>query len=201
MQNKVTTVDHPLVQHKLTIMRDKNTALPDFRGLLREISLLLAYEVTRHLKLKTVSVETPVAGAELPMLDEPEPCFITILRAGNGLLDGMLDLIPAASVGHVGLSAIEPALHLLGRTCAALPTTLLANHPGFTLQKYASTQPYKDPQTLKRPHGEATQNRQVTVAAAEQYQVLQDRVRGSRLHRRGSAAPETGGIQGFIIGP
>lgn len=103
MQNSVTTVDHPLVQHKLTLMRDKDTALPEFRRLLREISLLLAYEVTRHLKLKTVTVETPVSQAELPVLAEPEPCFITILRAGNGLLDGMLDLIPAASVGHVGL--------------------------------------------------------------------------------------------------
>ena len=103
MTKKVTVVDHPLVQHKLTLMRDRNTPTAVFRQLLREISLLLAYEVTRHLKLKTVSVETPVAGAELPMLDEPEPCFITILRAGNGLLDGMLDLIPAASVGHVGL--------------------------------------------------------------------------------------------------
>lgn len=103
MQNNVTTVDHPLVQHKLTLMRDKETALPEFRRLLREISLLLAYEVTRHLELKTVRVETPVAGAELPLLANPEPCLITILRAGNGLLDGMLDLIPAASVGHVGL--------------------------------------------------------------------------------------------------
>ncbi len=103
VNHKVTVVDHPLVQHKLTLMRDTETALPEFRRLLREISLLLAYEVTRHLELKTVSVETPVARADLPLLARPEPCFITILRAGNGLLDGMLDLIPAASVGHVGL--------------------------------------------------------------------------------------------------
>jgi len=103
MQKDVTTVDHPLVQHKLTIMRDKHTALPEFRRLLREISLLLAYEVTRHLELKTVEVETPVAKAAMPMLARPEPCLITILRAGNGLLDGMLDLLPSASVGHVGL--------------------------------------------------------------------------------------------------
>ena len=103
MQKDVTTVDHPLVQHKLTIMRDKHTALPEFRRLLREISLLLAYEVTRHLELKTVDVETPVAKALMPMLARPEPCLITILRAGNGLLDGMLDLIPSASVGHIGL--------------------------------------------------------------------------------------------------
>ncbi|MEQ9608799.1 MAG: uracil phosphoribosyltransferase [Kiloniellaceae bacterium] len=100
---EVTVVDHPLVQHKLTIMRDKDTALPEFRRLLREISLLLGYEVTRNLELKQVEVETPVATTSAPLLARPEPCLITILRAGNGLLDGMLDLIPSASVGHVGL--------------------------------------------------------------------------------------------------
>lgn len=98
-----TTVDHPLVQHKLTLMRDRRTAPPEFRRLLREISLLLAYEVTRRLELKRVDVETPVAPMSAPVLARPEPCLITILRAGNGLLDGMLDLIPAAPVGHVGL--------------------------------------------------------------------------------------------------
>jgi uracil phosphoribosyltransferase len=103
MQEDVTTVDHPLVQHKLTIMRAKDTALPEFRRLLREISLLLAYEVTRHLALKPVEIETPLTKTTAPMLARPEPCLITILRAGNGLLDGMLDLIPSASVGHIGL--------------------------------------------------------------------------------------------------
>ncbi|GAB4224204.1 MAG: uracil phosphoribosyltransferase [Kiloniellaceae bacterium] len=100
---EVTVVDHPLVQHKLTIMREKDTALPEFRRLLREISLLLAYEVTRHLEMKRVEIETPLTKTQSPMLARPEPCLITILRAGNGLLDGMLDLIPSASVGHVGL--------------------------------------------------------------------------------------------------
>lgn len=102
-QAAVTTVRHPLVQHKLTLMRDKRTAAPEFRRLLREISLLLGYEVTRHLELKSVGVETPVGATTAPVLSRPEPCLITILRAGNGLLDGMLDLIPAAPVGHVGL--------------------------------------------------------------------------------------------------
>lgn len=102
-QAGVTTVDHPLVQHKLTLMRDKRTAPPEFRRLLREISLLLGYEVTRHLELKSTEVETPVGHTSAPVLSRPEPCLITILRAGNGLLDGMLDLIPAAPVGHVGL--------------------------------------------------------------------------------------------------
>src|SRR3546814_6762345 len=81
-------------------MRDKRTALPDFRRLLREISLLLGYEVTRHLALKQIEIETHVARTSAPVLARPEPCLITILRAGNGLLDGMLDLIPAASVGR-----------------------------------------------------------------------------------------------------
>ena len=103
MTGNVTVVDHPLVQHKLTLMRERDTPSAVFRQLLREISLLLAYEVTRNLELKQVEVETPVDTTTAPMLARPEPCLITILRAGNGLLDGMLDLIPAASVGHVGL--------------------------------------------------------------------------------------------------
>ena len=102
-QAEVTTVDHPLVQHKLTLMRDRRTSSPEFRRLLREVSLLLGYEVTRDLALKPVEVETPVGHTLAPVLARREPCLITILRAGNGLLDGMLDLIPAAPVGHVGL--------------------------------------------------------------------------------------------------
>src|SRR3546814_20418835 len=82
-QAGVTTVDHPLVQHKLTIMRDKRTALPDFRRLLREISLLLGYEVTRHLALKQIEIETPVARTSPPVLARPEPCLNTILHPGN----------------------------------------------------------------------------------------------------------------------
>ncbi|MDZ5697312.1 MULTISPECIES: uracil phosphoribosyltransferase [Phyllobacteriaceae] len=101
--NGVTVVDHPLVQHKLTIMRDKETSTAGFRTLLREISLLLCYEVTRDLELTTRTIETPLATMQAPTLEGKKLVFASVLRAGNGLLDGMLDLVPAARVAHVGL--------------------------------------------------------------------------------------------------
>jgi len=99
----VTVVDHPLVQHKLTIMRDKETSTAGFRRLLREISLLLCYEVTRDLELTTRTIETPIQTMEAPTLEGKKLVFASVLRAGNGLLDGMLDLVPAARVAHIGL--------------------------------------------------------------------------------------------------
>ncbi len=103
MARDVTVVDHPLVQHKLALMRRKETATAAFRQLLREISLLLAYEVTRDLPLTKVSIETPLARMEAPKLEGKKMVLISILRAGNGLLEGMLDLVPSARVGHIGL--------------------------------------------------------------------------------------------------
>jgi uracil phosphoribosyltransferase len=99
----VTVVTHPLVQHKLTIMRDKDTSTASFRRLLREISLLLAYEVTRELDMTTVEIETPLCRMTAPALEGKKLALISILRAGNGLLDGILELIPAARVGFIGL--------------------------------------------------------------------------------------------------
>ena len=100
---KVKIVDHPLVQHKLTLMRRKEESTSKFRQLMREISLLLAYEVTRDLPLSTHEIDTPLAAMEAPVLAGKKLCFVSVLRAGNGLLDGMLDLLPSARVGHVGL--------------------------------------------------------------------------------------------------
>jgi uracil phosphoribosyltransferase len=99
----VTVVDHPLVQHKLTLMRDKGTPTAHFRQLLREIALLLTYEVMRPLKLTTRRIETPLAVMDAPILEGKKPVFASILRAGNGLLEGMLDLVPSARVAHVGV--------------------------------------------------------------------------------------------------
>ncbi len=99
----VTIVDHPLVQHKLTIMRKTETSTGSFRRLLREISLLLCYEVTRDLKLTTTRIETPMGETDAPTLEGKKLVFASILRAGNGLLEGMLDLVPSARVAHVGL--------------------------------------------------------------------------------------------------
>ncbi|MEE8274660.1 MAG: uracil phosphoribosyltransferase [Alphaproteobacteria bacterium] len=103
MDKNLTIVDHPLVRHKLTLMRCKETPTADFRRLLREISLLLAYEVMRDLPLTMSDIETPLAKMRAPVLEGKKLCLVSILRAGNGLLEGMLDLVPSARVGHVGL--------------------------------------------------------------------------------------------------
>ncbi|ALG89555.1 MAG: uracil phosphoribosyltransferase [Confluentimicrobium sp.] len=110
MPDYLTVVDHPLVQHKLTIMRDKETSTAGFRRLLREISHLLAYEVTRDLEMTTKTIQTPMREIEAPILDGKKLALISILRAGNGLLDGILELIPAARVGFVGLYRDEETL-------------------------------------------------------------------------------------------
>ena len=106
----LTVVDHPLVQHKLTIMRDKETPTAVFRQLLREISQLLAYEVTRGLLMTSKSIETPMQQMDAPTLAGKKLALISILRAGNGLLDGVLELIPSARVGFVGLYRDEETL-------------------------------------------------------------------------------------------
>src|SRR5689334_19524651 len=101
--NNVTVVAHPLVQHKLTLMRDKTTSTKGFRQLLREISTLLCYEVTRDLSLDPVTIETPLQTMEARMLSGKKLVFAPILRAGIGLLEGTLDLVPSARVAHIGL--------------------------------------------------------------------------------------------------
>ncbi|WP_116653272.1 uracil phosphoribosyltransferase [Pelagibacterium sediminicola] len=102
MQN-LTVIDHPLVQHKLTIMRCKETSTAGFRRLLREIAHLLCYEVTRDLEVELVDIETPVKAMRAPTLKGKKLVFASILRAGEGLLEGMLDLVPSARVAHIGL--------------------------------------------------------------------------------------------------
>lgn len=101
--DSVTVVSHPLVQHKLTQMRKVGTSTSGFRNLLREISLLLCYEVTRELPMTTEAIETPLQKMDAPILAGKKLVFASVLRAGNGLLDGMLDLVPSARVAHVGL--------------------------------------------------------------------------------------------------
>ena len=96
-------IDHPLVQHKLTLMRRVDTPTAKFRALLREIALLLGYEVTRDLALTEEAIETPLESMTAPVLAGKKLVLVSILRAGNGLLEGMLDLMPAARVGHIGL--------------------------------------------------------------------------------------------------
>ena len=103
MTGTVTIVDHPLVQHKLSLMRARDTSTSKFRLLMREISLLLGYEATRDLALEETEIETPLEYARFPVLAGKKLCLVSILRAGNGILDGMLDLVPSARVGHIGI--------------------------------------------------------------------------------------------------
>ncbi len=102
-QGNVTIVGHPLVVHKLSLMRDKTTPSAVFRQLLREISLLLGYEVLRDLPVELRAIETPVGPTEAPFIKGKKLVFVPILRAGMGLADGLLDLVPSARVGHIGL--------------------------------------------------------------------------------------------------
>ncbi len=108
---QVVVVSHPLVAHKLTLMRNKDADSATFRALLGEIAMLLAYELTRELPTMLVPVETPVAPTQAPVLAGKPPALISILRAGNGLLDGVLRLVPTAAVGHVGLYRDPATLH------------------------------------------------------------------------------------------
>jgi uracil phosphoribosyltransferase len=108
--SKVTEINHPLILHKLAIIRDKNTGSKDFRELLDEIATLMAYEVTRDLPVEDVQVETPVSMATCKMLSGKKLAIVPILRAGMGMVDGILKLIPAAKVGHIGLYRDEQTL-------------------------------------------------------------------------------------------
>ncbi|MEM0982211.1 MAG: uracil phosphoribosyltransferase [Cyanobacteria bacterium P01_H01_bin.58] len=112
MENLVTLIDHPLIQHKLTLMRQKATSTAKFRQLLSEISMLLAYEVTRDMPTAKVPIETPLTTTHAPMLVGKKLVLISIMRAGQGILDGMLQLMPSARVGHIGLYR-DPKTHVV----------------------------------------------------------------------------------------
>jgi len=103
MSEQVHVIDHPLVQHKLTLMRKKGTSTSSFRMLLQELSMLLAYEVTRDMPVTHHDIDTPMGPTKAPLLDGKKIVLISILRAGTGILDGMLHILPSARVGHIGL--------------------------------------------------------------------------------------------------
>lgn len=123
MTEHLTIVEHPLVQHKLTLMREKDTSTKTFRQLLREISHLLAYEVTRNLPMTTKEIETPLCQMSAPAIEGKKLALVSILRAGNGLLDGVLELVPAARVGFIGLYRDEETLQPVQYYCK-LPSAL-----------------------------------------------------------------------------
>ncbi len=115
--NNVTVVSHPLIQHKLTMLRDKNTSSKDFRELVREIAMLMAYEVTRNLPLEEIEIETPITKSTGHILAGEDIAIVPVLRAGLGMVDGMLDLIPNAKIGHIGLYRNEETLQPVEYYC------------------------------------------------------------------------------------
>jgi uracil phosphoribosyltransferase len=123
MKPQTTVIMHPLVQHKLTIMRKKDTSTSKFRRLAGEIAMLLAYEVTRDIPTTLVEIETPLARAKMPVLKGKDLALISILRAGNGILEGMLRLIPSAVVGHIGLYR-DPKTHVAVEYYFKLPPNM-----------------------------------------------------------------------------
>lgn len=117
MSATVTVVEHPLVLHKLTLLRQRDTSTSAFRSLLAEISMLMAYEVTRDLPLVYTEIETPLQPMRAPRIDGKKVVLVSVLRAGNGMLDGMLHILPSARVGHIGLyrdpKTLEPVEYYL----------------------------------------------------------------------------------------
>ena len=115
--SKVIVTDHPLIQHKLTLMRDKNTGSKDFRELLTEISMLMGYEITRNVQLEEIEIETPVTKTKSKVIAGKKLGIVPILRAGLGMVDGILNLVPAAKVGHIGLYRDEETLQPVEYFC------------------------------------------------------------------------------------
>jgi len=138
----VTHVNHPLIQHKLTLMRDKNTASAVFRQLLREISTLLTYEVLRDIPLTTQTIQTPMEEMEAPVLEGKKLAFISILRAGNGLLDGMLDLVPSARVilHQLRLLSLRKRARIIFVSCLCLPRLKELKRLQLRTQMFQSSQ-------------------------------------------------------------
>jgi len=124
---KVYVFDHPLIQHKTAMIRDKNTSVKDFRELVKEIATLMAYEVTRDLPLMDVEIETPICKATMKMLKGEDIAIVPILRAGLGMVDGMLALVPNAKVGHIGLYR-DPETHLPIEYYCKLPSDIEKRH-------------------------------------------------------------------------
>ena len=121
--SKVYVFDHPLIQHKVALMRDKNTSVKDFRSLAKEIAMLMGFEATRNLALEEVEIETPMCKTKVNMLKGEDIAIVPILRAGLGFVDGMLELVPNAKVGHVGLYR-DPSSHIPVEYYCKLPTDI-----------------------------------------------------------------------------
>jgi uracil phosphoribosyltransferase len=171
--SKVTQIAHPLILHKLAFIRDKNTGSKDFRELVEEVAMLMAYEVTRDLQLEEVDVETPICTAKCNMLAGKKVAIVPILRAGLGMVDGMLKLIPAAKVGHIGLYRDEETLKPVEYFCK-LPQDIGEREVIVTDPMLATGGSAADAITLLKNKGAKYIRLMCLIAAPEGIKVVMD---------------------------
>ena len=169
----VHVMDHPLIQHKLSLMRDQETGPKEFRELLNEISMLMAYEVTRDLPLKTVEIETPICRAQTKVIAGKKLAIVPILRAGLGMVDGIMSLVPAAKVGHIGLyrdpNTLEPVEYYCKLPADAQEREILLVDPMLATGGSAC-----DALTLLKKHGCRNIRFMALVGAAEGVKRVQE---------------------------
>jgi uracil phosphoribosyltransferase len=171
--SKVTQIAHPLILHKLAFIRDKNTGSKDFRELVEEVAMLMAYEVTRDLQLEEVDIETPICTAKCKMLAGKKVAIVPILRAGLGMVDGMLRLIPAAKVGHIGLYRDEETLKPVEYFCK-LPQDIGEREVIVTDPMLATGGSAADAITLLKKKGAKYIRLMCLIAAPEGIKVVMD---------------------------
>jgi len=171
--SKVTQIAHPLILHKLAFIRDKNTGSKDFRELVEEVAMLMAYEVTRDLQLQEVEIETPICKTKCKMLAGKKVAIVPILRAGLGMVDGMLRLIPAAKVGHIGLYRDEETLKPVEYFCK-LPQDIEERDVIVTDPMLATGGSASDAITLLKSKGARHIRLMCLVAAPEGVKVVMD---------------------------
>lgn len=173
MDNKVTVIDHPLIQHKLSIMRDKNTGSKDFRELLAEIAMLMCYEVTRNFQLEEVDIETPICTTKSKMLTGKKVAIVPILRAGLGMVDGMVNLVPAAKVGHIGLYRDPETLKPVEYYCK-LPNDIQEREVIVTDPMLATGGSASDAITMLKEKGAVNIKLMCLIAAPEGVEVVRE---------------------------
>jgi len=170
---KPVIMDHPLIQHKLTIMRDKNTGTKEFRELVGEIGMLMCYEATRDLPLKEVEIETPVAVARTKVISGRKLAFVPILRAGLGMVEGVMEMVPAAKIGHIGLYR-DPETHQPVEYYCKLPSDIKERDVIVLDPMLATGGSAIDAISMIRRHGAKSIRFMCIIAAPEGLAALQE---------------------------